>query len=238
MLMQRTHKKMDIEGTYTLQAPPEEVWDCLKDQQVLQRTIPGIERIEALSEEKYAVAIHVGATPLTGSYQGQVTVTERQPPYYYRIAIEGDGQQSSISGVGDIHLSSQGENTIVSYKGELNLGKLDASLPTPVIRGTAKLLIQQFFTALADQLRAVHPTPAAVTEEHANGITTLGQPGGKIVILPASPHSTFLETIVHRVGLGAGDPAAEVLWVNRLRRTGILLGLLLLVWIGSRIPRK
>jgi hypothetical protein len=38
--------------------------------------------------------------------------------------------------------------------------------------------------------------------------------------------------------LGAGDPVAEVLWVNRLRRTGILLGLLLLVWIGSRIPRK
>ncbi len=45
---------MDIEGTYTLQAPPEEVWGCLKDQQVLQRTIPGVERIEALSEEKYA----------------------------------------------------------------------------------------------------------------------------------------------------------------------------------------
>ncbi len=192
---------MDIEGTYTLQAPPEEVWDCLKDQQVLRRTIPGVERIEALSEEKYAVAIHVGATPLTGSYQGQITVTERQPPYYYRIAIEGEGQQSSINGVGDIHLSSQGENTIVSYKGKLNLGKLDGTLPTPVIRGTAKLL-------------------------------------GKIVILPASPHSTFLETIVHRVGLGAGNPVAEALWVNRLRRTGILLGLLLLVWIGTRIPRK
>jgi len=229
---------MDIEGTYTLQAAPEEVWGCLKDQQVLERTIPGVVRIEALSEEKYAVAIHVGSTPLTGSYEGQVTVTERQHPYHYRIAIEGEGQQSSINGVGDIHLSSQGENTIVSYKGRLNLGKLDASLPTPVIRGTAKLLIQQFFTALADQLRATNPTPAAVTEEHVHGITTLGQPGGKIVILPASSHTTLLETIVHQVGLGAGNAAAEALWVKRLRRTGILLGLLLLVWIGSRIPRK
>ena len=230
---------MDIEGTYTLQAVPEEVWDCLKDQQVLQRAIPGVERIEALSEEKYAVAIHVGPRPLTGSYQGQVTVTERQSPYHYRIAIEGEGQQSSINGVGDIHLSSQGENTIVSYKGRLSLGQLDASLPTPVIRGTAKLLIQQFFTALADQLRAANPTPAVVTEEQVHGITTLEQPAGKIVILPASPHSTFLETMVQRLGLGAGDPAAEALWVNRLRRAGILLGLLLLVWIGSRIvPRK
>ena len=230
---------MDIEGTYTLQAPPEEVWDCLKDQQVLQRTIPGVERIEALSEEKYAVAIHVGPRPLTGSYQGQVTVTEQQSPYHYRIAIEGEGQQSSINGVGDIHLSSQGENTVVSYKGKLNLGKLDASLPASVIRGTAKLLIQQFFTALAGQLRAANSTPAAATEEHENGITTLEQPAGKIVILPASPRSTFLETMVRRLGLGAGDPAAEALWVNRLRSTGVLLGLLLLVWIGMRIvPKK
>src|SRR5258708_16008231 len=133
MLMQRTHKKMDIEGTYTPQAPPEEVWGCLKDQQVLQRTIPGVERIEALSEEKYAVAIHVGATPLTGSYQGQVTVTERQPPYYYRIAIEGEGKQSSINGVGAIHLTTQRENTIVSYYGNLNLAKSHSTLPPPAI---------------------------------------------------------------------------------------------------------
>jgi carbon monoxide dehydrogenase subunit G len=229
---------MDIEGTYTLHGPPEEIWGYLKDQQVLQRTIPGIERIEALNEERYAVAIHVGPTPLTGSYQGQITVTERHHPYYYRIAIEGEGQQSSINGVGDIHLSSQGENTIVSYKGKLNLGKIDATLPTPVVRGAAKLLIQQFFSALADHLRTANPTPAVAIGEHVRGITTLEQPGGKIVILPASPRSTFLETIVRRLGLGAGDPAAEALWVNRLRRTGVLLGLLLLVWIGTRIPRK
>ncbi len=229
---------MDIEGTYTLHGPPEEIWGYLKDQQVLQRTIPGIERIEALNEERYAVAIHVGPTPLTGSYQGQITVTERHHPYYYRIAIEGEGQQSSINGVGDIHLSSQGENTIVSYKGKLNLGKIDTTLPTPVVRGAAKLLIQQFFSALADHLRTANPTPAVAAGEHVRGITTLEQPGGKIVILPASPRSTFLETIVRRVGLGAGDPAAEALWVNRLRRIGVLLGLLLLVWIGTRIPRK
>jgi carbon monoxide dehydrogenase subunit G len=229
---------MDIEGTYTLHGPPEEIWGYLKDQQVLQRTIPGIERIEALNEERYAVAIHVGPTPLTGSYQGQITVTERHHPYYYRIAIEGEGQQSSINGVGDIHLSSQGENTIVSYKGKLNLGKIAATLPTPVVRGAAKLLIQQFFSALADHLRTANPTPAVAIGEHVRGITTLEQPGGKIVILPASPRSTFLETIVRRLGLGAGDPAAEALWVNRLRRTGVLLGLLLLVWIGTRIPRK
>jgi len=228
---------MNIEGTYTLQASPEDVWEFLTDQQILQRTIPGVERIEALGEERYAVAIHIGPTPLAGLYQGHVTVTEQQHPYYYRIAIEGTGEQSSINGIGDIHLSGQGGNTVVAYNGKLNLGKPGMSLPAAVVKGAAKLLIQQFFTSLADQLRANGRIPT-ITEEHANGIATLEQPGGKIVILPAAARPTLLESIVRRVGLGAGDPTAETQWVRRLQRIAIVLGLLLLVWVGTRLPKK
>jgi carbon monoxide dehydrogenase subunit G len=228
---------MDIEGTYTLQASPEDVWDFLADQQILQRTIPGVERIEALGEERYAVAIHIGPTPLTGLYRGHVTVTEQQHPHYYRIAIEGAGQQSSINGIGDIHLSGQGGNTVVAYKGKLSLGRPGTALSTAVVKGAAKLLIQQFFTSLADQLRANGRT-STITDEHVHGIATLEQSGGKIVILPAAARPAFLETIVRSVGLGAGDPSAETQWVKRLRRIGIVLGLLLLVWVGTRLPKK
>jgi carbon monoxide dehydrogenase subunit G len=228
---------MDIEGTYTLQASPEDVWDFLADQQILQRTIPGLERIEALGEERYAVAINIGPKPLTGLYQGHVTVTEQQPPYYYRLAIEVVGQQSSINGTGDIHLSGQDGNTVVAYKGKLNFGRPGTALSTAVVKGAAKLLIQQFFTALADQLRANGRT-STITDERVHGIATVEQPGGKIVILPAAARPALLETIVRRVGLGAGDPAAEMRWVRRLRRIGIVLGLLLLVWVGTRLPKR
>ena len=37
---------MEIEGTYTLQASPEEVWQCLMDTQVLRSAIPGVEQLE------------------------------------------------------------------------------------------------------------------------------------------------------------------------------------------------
>ena len=37
---------MDIDGTYTLQAPPEVVWNLLMDQDLLQHTIQGMERLE------------------------------------------------------------------------------------------------------------------------------------------------------------------------------------------------
>ena len=38
---------MDIDGTYTLQAPPEVVWNLLMDQDMLQHTIQGMERLGA-----------------------------------------------------------------------------------------------------------------------------------------------------------------------------------------------
>lgn len=219
---------MDIEGTYTLQATPQEVWNCLMDQQMLLHTIPGVERIEALGEDTYAIAMHIGSTPLTGFYQGHVTVTERQYPYTYHLTIEGEGSQRAIDGEGSVQLNEHGENTVVAYKGTLHLGKLGTPLPVPLVKGTTKLLIQQFFTSLADKLPAKAHTPAA----------TAGQARGKIVLLPALPQPTLLRMVVRRLGLGAGDPAAEAQWANLLKVVGIVLGLLLLVWIGSRISRR
>ncbi len=207
------------------------------DQQTLQRAIPGVERIEALGEDTYALTVQVEPTPFTGSYQGHVTVTEQQYPYYYRLAIEGAGCQRTINGAGSVHLSGQDENTVVTYKGALTLGKSDTPLPVPVVKGAAKLLIQHFFTALADQLPATGRAPTVIAG-HVHSVHTLERPRGKIVLLPALPQPTLLGTIVRRLGLGAGDPAAEAQWASRLKRGGIVLGILLLAWIASKIRKR
>ena len=89
---------MDFEGTYTLQASPHDVWSCLMDQQTLQHVIPGAERLEALGEDTYAIAMHIGSSPLAGFYHGHVTVTERQYPSSYHLTIECEGGQSTING--------------------------------------------------------------------------------------------------------------------------------------------
>jgi len=223
---------MDIEGTYTLQASPQDVWSCLMDQQTLQHAIPGAERLEALGEDTYDIAMHIGSSPLAGFYHGHVTVTERQYPSSYHLTIECEGSQRTINGEGSIHLNEHGENTIIAYKGTLHLSKLATPLPIPVIKGAAKMLIQQFFTSLADGLSATARTPAVTAH-------------GKIVLLPAFPKPTLRHlpprqraTIMRWLGLGTDGPVARAQWASLLRRAAIVLGLLLLVWIGSRIPRR
>src|SRR5437763_3955715 len=85
-------RSMNIEGTYTLQAPPTEVWHCLLNTELLQHTIPGIERIEQVSENTYTIVANIKHAPLEGTYQGHITLSEQHYPYHYRLIVEGEGQ--------------------------------------------------------------------------------------------------------------------------------------------------
>src|SRR6266496_1352130 len=209
---------MIIEGTYTLQAPPEAVGRCLMDEQVL---------------------------PLR-SFNGKITVTEQQYPYSYALAYEGEGTQTPYRGEGVVHLSGQGENTVVAYKGTLNAGKTRSLQHPALVKGTAKHLLQQFFTALAEILRTTQPaspaspaSPAYVDMvEYLQDTTTFEQPGEPMILHPSAARPTLLHSLVHMLGLGESDPLLEELWVNRLKLWGTIVGFLLLVWIGTRLPRR
>ena len=51
---------MKIEGTHELRAPRERVWQALVDPAVLQRCIPGCERLERTGEDTYAAYCYYG----------------------------------------------------------------------------------------------------------------------------------------------------------------------------------
>src|SRR5947199_5224459 len=207
---------MDIEGTYTLPASPEDIWQSLMDREVLLRTVPGIEQLEQLDKDTYAIALHIKQAPLIGTYHGHVSVTEQHFPYHYRLIIDGEGRQSTLSGNGVVHLSQRDSMTIIAYKGTLNLGKLGTLLPTVIVKGTAKMLIQQFFTALADHLRARVPVQIIASSKETEQALLVKQSGGEMLILAPSVSSvdeegprltlsrTLLQSVMHRFGLGAG----------------------------------
>ena len=61
---------------------------------------------------------------------------------------------------------------------------------------------------------------------------------GRVPIESYSYAPTRLHTLVHQLGLGDDDPLLEEQWVARLKRIGAFSALLLLVWIGTRLPRR
>jgi carbon monoxide dehydrogenase subunit G len=237
---------MDIEGTYTVQAPPDHVWDSLMDPQVLLSIIPGIEKLEKIDGNTYEVTIQIKHAPLKGSYHGNITITDQQFPRHYCIEIRGEGRQTLFSGDGSVQLNEQNSNTIIAYRGELKQDRRNSLLPPAVLKGAAKLLIQQFFAALAFHLVA-HPSTTPIDMGTSATGSVIQQSGGTITVLPpelsAQPelpaqHTTLLQTLLHWSRLGDDDPQEVVHWETRIRRLGLIAGLLFLVWVGTRIPRK
>ncbi|MDQ3173974.1 MAG: carbon monoxide dehydrogenase subunit G [Acidobacteriota bacterium] len=150
---------MKIEGTHQLQAPRERVYECLTDPQVLQRCIPGCERLEKTGENSYSATIRAGVGTIKGIFTGTVKLEDMRPPEHYRIVVEGKGTPGFMKGTGDLDLEAQGETTIIKYTGDLQVGGTIASVGQRMIQGTAKMMASQFFIALEAEAKTAAGEP-------------------------------------------------------------------------------
>jgi carbon monoxide dehydrogenase subunit G len=144
---------MKIEGTHQLNVPRDRVYQALVDPEVLQRCIPGCERLEKTAENTYSVTIRAGIGAIKGVFTGTVRLEDMRSPEHYRIVVEGKGTPGFLKGSGDLDLEIQGEGTLIKYTGDLQLGGTIASVGQRMIQGTAKMMASQFFTALEAEAR-------------------------------------------------------------------------------------
>jgi len=139
---------MRIEGTQQINASRHRVYELLVDPEVLQRCIPGCERLEKTSADTYAATIRAGIGVIKGVFTGTVRLEDMRPPEHYRIVVAGKGAPGFLKGTGDLDLGEQSEGTLIKYCGDLQLGGTIASVGQRMIQGTAKMMAMQFFTAL------------------------------------------------------------------------------------------
>jgi len=147
---------MKIEGTHSITSSRERVFELLTDPQALQRFIPGGERLEKTGDNVYALTIRAGVGAVKGIFTGNVRLEDLRPPDHYRMVIDGKGTPGFLKGSGVLELEQQGETTIVSYSGDIQVGGTIASVGQRMLQATAKMMATQFFTALATEAQA-HP---------------------------------------------------------------------------------
>ncbi len=252
---------MNIEGTYTFQAPIEQVWKTLLDPEVLARTLPGIENMKTTGPDSYEATMHVGVAAVQGTYSGKVAILDKEEPHHYRLQAEGSGARGFVKAEGTVDLAQQNGNTIATYKGAAQLGGPIAGVGMRVLPGVAKMMINQFFGTIAEELRAQQqpapaapPAPAAAraasrakaapqtTEapaaapSAASGPQIAAQP---IIARPAMQMPTQLIQIVRVLKLSDGSEEDEQRWAQRLLlgSLALLLGVFLLGFLFGRGSR-
>lgn len=145
---------MKIEGTHELRAPRDRVFKELTDPAVLQRCIPGCERLEQTAENSYKVTMRAGVGSIKGVFTGNVRLEDVQPPARFRMVIDGKGQPGFLKGDGELDLEERDGATLVSYKGDVQVGGTIAGVGQRMIQGAAKMMASQFFTAVEAEAKA------------------------------------------------------------------------------------
>lgn len=150
---------MKIQGTQTLRTPRERVYQALIDPEVLQRCIPGCEKLERTGENVYAATLRAGVGAIKGDFQSKVRLEDMRPPEHYRIVVDGKGGPGFLKGSGDLDLEESDEGTVIKYTGEVQVGGPIAGVGQRMIQGTAKMMLSQFFGALEAEAQTAPSDP-------------------------------------------------------------------------------
>ena len=143
---------MKIEGTYSFIIDRDSLFRAFFDQEILKNSIPGCKKLDDLGNGIHQVFMSIGVGPVKGEYQGKVDVSDSVFPERIRLTGEGDGKQGFVKGDGILLLSEEGEKTIISYSGDVEVGGIIASVGQRVLKGVAKFLIGQFFQRIKKNL--------------------------------------------------------------------------------------
>ena len=102
---------MRIEGSYSIDAPAERVWDVLLDPESLKACIPGVQSMTETGENAWKIVLTVGIAAFKGTYEGDVRISDAVAPQKYDIHVEGKGRPGWVRGVGHIQLVPNDANT-------------------------------------------------------------------------------------------------------------------------------
>ena len=154
---------MDISGSYTLNAPREQVWDALFDPHTLKRAVPGCESLNRVGDNEYTARLAVEAAGIKGIYDATLKALDPQKPESLRLIVDGAGARGILHGDGTLRLEARGADaTVVHYAGHAQLGGKIASIGMAVASHEATRLINECFARLANMISAV-PVAASST---------------------------------------------------------------------------
>jgi carbon monoxide dehydrogenase subunit G len=145
---------LKITGSYTIDAPREQVWAALNDMEVLARIVPGCERLEQTAENEFEGTVKIGIQSIKGTYSGKIRLEDIQPPHHYKLVASGRSANGVVDGSGTVDLAEQDGKTVLTYGGDAQIGGTLASVGQRLIEGASKQLINQSVKALIEQIAA------------------------------------------------------------------------------------
>jgi carbon monoxide dehydrogenase subunit G len=159
---------MRMTGEQRIEAPRAKVWAALNDPEVLKACIPGCQSLEKVDDHHMRATAVVKVGPITARFNGEVTLSDLDPPNGYRIDGEGQGGAAGFAkGGASVRLRDDGGATVLDYEVDAQVGGKLSQLGGGLIDVTAKQMANAFFKRLAQTVAAPEVEAAAAATSAA-----------------------------------------------------------------------
>ena len=145
---------MQVTQTRILPYPRPAVWDRLMDFDTLGRTLPGVERLEPIDDETCKLTVRVLVPSITGSYEGEVKVVDKDPISSYKLRGKAKGRLGWVRGDADFLLKEADGSTEVSSTMDFQTGGVLSGVGQRFMQAIAKSMIKEFFSSFERELAA------------------------------------------------------------------------------------
>ena len=155
---------MQITGSQSIAAPRQQVWAALNDPAILKGCLPGCESVERVSPELFRVVVVSAIGPLRAKFNGDLRLTQAQPPESCVMVFEGQGGAVGFGkGQATVELLDVGSATELRYSAQAQVGGKLAQIGSRLIDSVARKMSDDFFEAFR---KLVVPTPGpSITAE-------------------------------------------------------------------------
>ena len=108
---------MQIEQTFSINAPQQEVWDFVKDTSKMAPCIPGCEGIEVVDEKHFKAKIKIKVGPISARFNLDIEILEENPPSEIISRTRGDEgtRASTISADNTVRLTANEDGSTEVY---------------------------------------------------------------------------------------------------------------------------
>lgn len=142
-------RKLTGEGRAVVQASREDVWRMLLDPATLDAIIPGSHGVRKVGETRFEADVTLGVGPVRGRYKADIDLSDLDPPNAVTLSGQAVGALGTGGGEGRITLTDTEDGTEIAYRYEARIGGKVASVGGRLLDGAAKVVIGEFFRALA-----------------------------------------------------------------------------------------
>lgn len=111
-----------------------------------------------IDDEQYLAVLNVPIPLLSGAYEARIGATDQQRPERCRLTLSSDTRFGSVRASGWLRLVGDGASTVVSFDGDLELGRYTSGGGTGIagrlLAAPARALLDRFFACLEARLPA------------------------------------------------------------------------------------